>query len=477
MDSLIIQNLLKNSQYTKKVLCHIKSDYFENYSDRIIFKIIKNFINKYSVNKLPNATNLKLILSKSNKITEEQFTATVEKINEIDGLEFEDHDLAWLVDETEDFCKSKAMENAIVKSVDLLQEGDKQLNKIEELVRDALKVSFDNDLGIEFFNEDHIKDRFDRYNLKEQKFPCKINELNTAFNGGFEKKALSIFMGGTHSGKTQTMRSICKDMVENNFNCVYITFEMSDDKITQGIDANFLGVPINDISEMDKDKFTNSIKSIGKKSGKLWLKEWPTRGATTNMIKNYLDELYIKEKFVPDIVFVDYINIMNSDLYIGTQEHLRVKTISEELRGMGVELNVSVVTGTQTNRGGDNASDLSLREIADSFGLTGTADVIIGIISTPELREQQVLIYKVIKNRFGGVIDVKIPVKAENEYSRITNLKKDDNIDIQNSEESKEKMRMLENKFRGKKDNTDKKNNMKLGEDTENNDLDELFGE
>ena len=201
LDSLIIKNLLNNSAYTKKVLCHLKADYFENYSERTIFKIINNYINKYSVDKLPTPTVLKLILSKSNKITEEQFSSTVEKINEIEEMKFENHDLNWLVDETEEFCKSKAMENAIVKSVDLIQEGDKQLNKIQELVRDALRVSFDNDLGIEFFNEEHIIQRLKNYNLEEQKFPCKIDELNVAFNGGFEKKALTIFMGGTHSGK------------------------------------------------------------------------------------------------------------------------------------------------------------------------------------------------------------------------------------------------------------------------------------
>lgn len=475
MDKLILKNLLNNSEYVKKVLYHLKPEYFENYSERIIFKIFRNYINKYSIEKLPTATVLKLILSKSSKLTEEQFSQAVEKIDEIDNFENEEIDLKWLIDETEDFCKSKAMENAILKSVDLLQNDEKQLSKIQEMVSEALKVSFDNDLGINYFDEKHIIKRFKNYNLEVQKIPCHLSEMNIAFNGGFEKKSLSVFLGGTHSGKTQSMRSICKDMVEQNYNCVYITFEMSDEKITQGVDANFLNVPINDISDYDENKFKNGLISIAEKSGKLWLKEYPTRGASTNVIKNYIDDLYIKEKFIPDIIFIDYINIMNSDLYSGNQEHLRVKSISEELRGLSVDLNCAVITATQTNRGGDNASDLSLKEIADSFGLTGTADTIIGIISTPELRKQKILIYKIIKNRFGGVIDIKFPVKAETEYSRVSNLKKDEQITLRNSDESKEKMKNLHNKFLNKSLKERKKTNLIFDKDEKINEIDDLL--
>jgi len=351
-------------------------------------------------------------------------------------------------------------------------------SKIQELVRDALKVSFENDLGIEFFNEDHIDERIEYYNRDIFKLPCGIIELNNCFNGGFEEKSITFFMGGQHSGKTQTMRSICNDQIERGFDCAYITLEMSQEKISTGFEANILDVPINDVPDMDMKVLKEKLISHSKKGcGTLRVKEWATRGATPNSLRNYLDDLWVKTGFKPKVLFVDYINLLNSDLYDGNQEHLRIKSIAEELRGLAVDYNLCVITGTQTNRAGDNASDLSLREIADSYGLSGPADAIVAIISTPEMREQGILIYKIIKNRFGGVIDYKFPVKAETEYSRISNLKKDEMPNLINSEESKEKMKNLQDKFKYKKHEKKEKKKINLTVNNKNSisELDELM--
>lgn len=281
------------------------------------------------------------------------------------------------------------------------------------------------------------------------------------------------FANGFLNHNTQTMRSICKDMLELGIDCVYITLEMSEEKISQGIEANILDTPINDIPDGDMTVLKTKLSSHGKNKGKLWIKEWPTRGATTSSIRNYLDELKHKKEFEPKVVFVDYINILNSNLYEGSQEHLRVKSITEELRGLAVETKTAIITGTQTNRGGDNASDLSLKEIADSFGLTGTADAIVGIISTEELRQKGFLVYKLIKNRLGGVIDFKFPVRAESEYSRITNAKADEMPKLINSDESKGKMAALYEKFTRneltKNENINKNINKEIDELTEDN--------
>lgn len=450
LDQLILKNLIMNQQYVKKVLHYIKPEYFESNNDKIIFEIIKNYVKKYSSKVLPTTTVLKLQISKSSKLSEHQYSEIVEIINElekeIEKTKNEEYNLKYLVDETENFCKYKAMERAIVNSVDVISDK-KNLFKVSEMIKEALKVSFDADLGICFYNDTDIDKRILSYKQEIFKIPCKLKDLNAAFSGGVEEKTLTCFLGGTHSGKSLTKISICKDMIELGTDCVYITLEMSEENISQRIEANILDTPINDIPDSDMSRFKTNILSHGKNKGKVWIKEWPTRGASVASIRNYLDELKYKKNFEPKVIFVDYINLLNSDLYSGSQEHLRVKSITEELRGLAVETKTAIITATQTNRGGDNASDLTLKEIADSFGLTGTADAIIGIISTEELREKGVLIYKIIKNRFGGVVDFKFPVRVETEYSRITNAKQDEILKLANSVESKGKMAALYEKF------------------------------
>ena len=434
MELLILKNLMADLVYLKKVLPHLKKEYFESHSDKIIFRVIDNYIKKYSSQTLPTITVLKKSITDLTDISEHDFESIKERVKEISKeikkTKNEVEDFKWLIDQTEDFCQNKALELAIMDSVDILDKKEDK-NKIPELLKKALQVSFQDDLGICFFDEKDIEKRILSYQQKITKIPCKLTDLNAAFAGGIEEKTITVFLGGTHSGKTQVMRSMCKDMLELGSDCLYITLEMSEEKISQGIEANYLNIEINDICDSDLSNFAFDLKSK-KNKGNLWIKEYPTRGASTTTIRNYIEELRIKKEFVPKVVFVDYINLLNSDLYDGNQEHLRVKSIVEELRGLGVETKSAMVSGTQTNRGGDNASDLSLKEIADSFGLSGTADGIVGIISTEELRAKGILVFKIIKNRFGGLIDIKFSVRAETEYSRVSNIKSNEMTELSN---------------------------------------------
>lgn len=452
MEHILLEQLIENHKFSRKVIPYIDQSYFDEFEDRTIFRIIRAYVNRYY--KIPSYNVLRVALSKSDKFSEDQFDNIMERIKGIEEQTKENYNDDWLFDETEEWCKKQALENAIVNASDILQDDKKSNNTVFDLVKNALAVSFDTHMGIDFFNEKSIADRWKIYNAVTTKFATKLHKFNLVTGGGIEPKTLSCVMGDTGEGKTNCMASISADLVANGNNVLYITGEMSEEKISQKHEANWLNVEINDITDLKFDTFRGKINQLKQKAfGRLIIKEFPTGAFSTASIRAHIEELKIKKDFVPHVVVVDYVNLMRSDRYSEGNSYSIIKAIAEELRGLAVEYKIAILTGTQVNRGGANSTDISMTDVAESYGLPATCDFLWVIWSTDELKEANIQIWNPLKNRFTGIVNYKFGVNTEFAYGRTRDLSRGQSAEtiIENSPKTKKMMKKFHDKLKLKR--------------------------
>ena len=452
MEHIILEQLIENEKFSRKVIPYIDHNYFDEFEDKTIFRIIRAYANKY--HKIPNYNVVRVALTKSDKFSEDQFDIVMARVKEIEKQGKETYNDDWLFDETESWCKQQAIENAIGASVDILQDEKKPNTAVFDLVKNALAVNFDTHMGIDFFNEKSIAERWKAYNAVTTKLATRLYKLNLVTGGGFEPKTLSCVMGDTGEGKTNCMASISADLVANGHDVLYITGEMAEEKISQKHEANWLNVEINDITDLKFDVFRSKITSLKQKSyGRFMIKEFPTGAFSTATIRAYLEEMKIKKDFIPQIVVVDYINLMRSDRYSEGNSYTIVKAVAEELRGLAVEYKVAIVTGTQVNRGGAASTNISMTDVAESYGLPATCDFLWAIWSTDELKDAGIQIWNPLKNRFTGIVNFKFGVNTEFSYGRVSDLSKAQSADIviENSAKTKKMMKKFHDKMKLKR--------------------------
>jgi len=401
IEKTILSNLLFNEEYTRKVLPFIKDEYFRDHSDKLTFKLIQEYINKY--NALPSKEALNIDLQNKTNVSEETYK---QAINIIESLKCDkDTNSKWLTEQTEKFCQDQALFNAISKSIQLINGDTKQdISKgaIPELLSTALSVSFDTNIGHDLV--DDWEHRYDMYHTRETKIPFNLEYFNKITKGGLSKKTLNICLAGTGVGKSMFMCHCAAGNLLDGLNVLYITLEMAEEKIAERIDANLMNVAIDELSELPKDVYQKKIDKIKSKTvGKLIIKEYPTASAGANNFRYLLNELRLKKNFKPDIIYIDYLNICNSSrLKVGSNvnSYLYVKAIAEELRGLAVEMNLPIVSATQTNRTGYTNSDVGLEDTSESFGLPATADFMFAIITNEQLANLNQLLVKQLKNRY-----------------------------------------------------------------------------
>lgn len=400
IERTILSNLLLNEKYCRKVIPHLKDEYFSEKKYKALFHVIQNYIAKY--NHAPTIEAFKIDISSKEGIPESLYHDMIE---EIEYLKVDDNtDIQWLFDVSEEFCQEKAIYNAIMESISIIDDKKGNLLKgaIPKMLSDALGVSFDTSVGHDYI-EDANK-RFDFYHQKEEKIPFDLDYFNKITRGGLSKKSLNVILAGTGVGKSLFMCHAASACFMQGKNVLYITMEMAEEKIGERIDANLLDIPVTELETMPKSLYDKKMSKLKEKSiGKLIIEEYPTASAGAAHFRALLNELKSKKNFVPDIIFIDYLNIcMSSRIKPGsnTNSYTYVKAIAEELRGLAVEYNVPIVTATQTTRGGYNASDIDLTDTSESFGLPATADFMFALISTEELQEMNQIIVKQLKNRY-----------------------------------------------------------------------------
>jgi replicative DNA helicase len=401
IEKIVLKNLLRNENYTRKVLPFLKSEYFLSDEDRILFQTMHNFIIKY--NAQPTKDTLKVEIDSISNLTED----TVKKINDnLDLIEKDSSDtnIDWLVSSTEQFCQDKAIYNAIMKSIEIMNSPKGSLSKgsIPQLLSDALAISFDPNVGHDYFEE--TENRFDYYHRIEEKVPFDLEFFNKITKNGLSKKTLNIALAGTGVGKSLFMCHVAASCLNQGKNVLYITLELAEEEVAKRIDANLMNISFEDLLTLSKEMYLKKANSLkNKTNGKLIVKEYPTASASTIHFKALLNELNLKKSFKPDIIFVDYLNICcSARIKPGSNinSYTYIKSIAEELRGLAVECEVPLVSATQTTRSGFVSSDVGLEDTSESFGLPATADFMFALISTEELEALGQIMVKQLKNRY-----------------------------------------------------------------------------
>ena len=402
IENTILAHLVYDEEYGRKVIPFLKEDYFKDQQDRLIFQLITDYVNKY--NAFPSKEALAIDLSNKDGIGEEVFKQSKELIS---GLkEDKDTKIDWLLDQTEKFCQDKAIYNAIMESIGILDDGTGKTSKgsIPQILSDALAVSFDTHIGHDFLED--ASTRFEFYHAKEVRIPFDLEYFNKITKGGLPKKTLNIALAGTGVGKSMFMCHCAAANLVSGKNVLYITLEMAEERIAERIDANLLDIPIDELSIIPKDIYDKRVAKLRNKTqGKLIVKEYPTACAGSANFRHLLNELKIKKNFIPDIIYIDYLNIcMSSRIKHGANvnSYTLIKAIAEELRGLAIEFDVPIVSATQTTRGGYSSSDVGLEDTSESFGLPATADFMFALVKPSEKLEQlsQIMV-KQLKNRYG----------------------------------------------------------------------------
>lgn len=398
IEDAIFSNLIYNEHYLRKVLPFLKPEYFQYRTDKVLFELIDQYVEKY--NNTPTKTALDVELGNYVGLSEEENKQLKAKL---DTLKHDEVDVDWLLDQTEKFCQDKSVYNAIMDSIQIL-DGKSKMDKgaIPQILSDALAVSFDTHIGHDFI--DDYEKRYEFYHVTEQRIPFDLDYFNQITKGGLPTKTLNIALAGTGVGKSLFMCHCAASNLLNNLNVLYITLEMSEEKIAERIDANLLNEPLDTLSLLPKDVYEKKIQRVkGKTKGKLIVKEYPTASAGAAHFRHLLNELKIKKAFAPDIIYIDYLNIcMSSRLKYGSNvnSYSYIKSIAEELRGLAVEAGVPIVSATQTTRAGFTSTDLGLEDTSESFGLPATADFMFALISTDELQGLGQIMVKQLKNRY-----------------------------------------------------------------------------
>jgi replicative DNA helicase len=399
MEKVILQSLINNEEYLRKVIPFLKPEYFLDVNDKTVFKKIVEFVDEY--NSAPNKDALIISLQNDKGLTEEQYKDTVSIVQ---GLDPTEHNMDWLYNETEKFCKDKAVYSAILNSISILDGRDKSKSKdgIPALLQEALGVCFDNKVGHDYI--ENADQRFDFYHKKETRIPFDLDYFNKITNGGLPTKTLNVVLAGTGVGKSLFMCHVASSVLAQGKSVLYITLEMAEERIAERIDANLMNITLDQLKDLPKTLFSNRIEKIKEKTrGKLIIKEYPTTGAHTGHFKALLNELQLKRQFKPDMIIIDYLNICASSRFksgANINSYTLVKSIAEELRGLAVEENVPILSATQTTRTGYGNTDVELTDTSESFGLPATVDFMFALISTEDLEQLNQIMVKQLKNRY-----------------------------------------------------------------------------
>ena len=399
IETIILKSLTNNEVFLRKALPHIKKEYFEK-QHQAVYDIFLKFVTKY--NKLPTPAILEIEFKESEYTNRPIANDTLTLIRELSNDN--DVELDWLIESTEKWCKDRAVYLALMESISIVDGNtDKAEGAIPDILTKALSVTFDTNVGHDYF--ENVEERYDFYHLKEDKIPFNIELLNTITKGGVPRKSLNIILAGTGVGKSLAMCHFAADALSQGRNVLYITLEMAEEKIAERIDANLFDVDIATLTDLSKDAFINKAHIANQKThGKLIIKEYPTAVAHVGHFRSLLNELKMKKKFVPEVIYIDYLNICSSSRIKGLggsiNTYSMIKAIAEEIRGLAVEYNVPIWSATQVTRSGFGNSDVEITDTSESFGLPATADLMIALISTEQLEGMNQVMIKQLKNRY-----------------------------------------------------------------------------
>ena len=400
LEQTILKNLVQNEPFTRKVIPFLKEEYFSESDEKTVFNEVVSYFDKYT--KPPTVEALLINLDNNSSLNDAVLSQAKTIVDSI-SKDSEDTPTDWLVEETEKWCQDRAIYIAVMDSIEVIdKKSQRSTGEIPDLLKEALSVSFDTNIGHDFI--ENSDERFEFYHTEEEKLPFDLEYFNKVTKGGLPNKTLNICLAGTGVGKSLFMCHMASANLLMNKNVLYITLEMSEERIAERIDANTLNIPMSDLPDLSKKQFDTKIDKIRQKTkGKLIVKEYPTASAHVGHFRHLLQELNIKKDFKPDMIYIDYLNICSSARVkpgSGANSYTLVKSIAEELRGLAVEFDVPIMSATQTTRAGYGSTDVELTDTSESFGLPATADFMFALITSEELEELDQMVVKQLKNRY-----------------------------------------------------------------------------
>jgi len=399
IEKSILSNLIHNEEYCRKVVPHLKTEYFSDRKEAVIAQQLIKFFVDY--NKPASAEILAIEVGNRKDLGDKEIPEFESYINELTSKET---NVDWLLGETEKFCRDKAVYNAILHSIKIIDGGDKVHTKdsIPSILSDALAVSFDNHVGHDYIED--YDERYDFYHRLEEKIPFDLDLFNKITKGGLSKKTLNVVLAGTGVGKSLFMCHVAASTLMQGKNVLYITMEMAEERIAERVDVNLMNISMDELKIIDRELYQKRFSKVSTKTqGKLIVKEYPTAGAHAGHFKALLEELKQKKKFTPDMVIIDYLNICSSSRMkqgANVNSYTYIKSIAEELRGLAVEYAVPILSATQTTRSGFANTDVELTDTSESFGLPATVDFMFALISSDELQNLNQILVKQLKNRY-----------------------------------------------------------------------------
>jgi archaellum biogenesis ATPase FlaH len=380
-------------------------------------------VEKY--NSLPTKSSIEIEIDNRRDLNEQDVKTVLSVVKSLE--KDENANFEWLVETTEKFCKDKAVYNAIVEGIQIIDGKDKErdIDSLPNILSDALAVGFDNSVGHDYLLDSD--ERFDFYHTVEEKIPFDLEFFNRITKGGLPPKTLNIALAGTGVGKSLFMCHMAANCMNQGKNVLYITLEMAEERIAERIDANLMNISMEDLHDLPKSMYVTKIGRIKKDTnGQLIIKEYPTASAHTGHFRGLVKELAIKKSFKPDIIFVDYLNICASSRFKGStsvNSYMYIKSIAEELRGLAVETNLPIMSATQTTRSGFISTDIGLEDTSESFGLPATADLMFALISNEELDGLNQIAVKQLKNRYNDpTINKRFVIGIDRAKMRLNNL-------------------------------------------------------
>ena len=452
---VLLEALLFREDFYKKVIPFIKTEYFHRKPVQMVYTCIHDFVMRY--NACPSKDAMSICLEKHKGVSQTEYDQCIEMLNDFNKKSAEEHNLDWLVTETENFCKEKALYNGIMESIQIMdgKSKDKIRTAIPSILSDALAVSFDTNIGHDYLEDSEA--RYEFYHKTEKRIPFDLEFFNTITNGGTPTKTLNIVMAGTGVGKSLFLCHHAANCLNQGMNVLYITCEMAEERIAERIDANLLDITLDSLRELPKEAYDKKIANLKQNAkGKLIIKEYPTATANVNHFRVLLDELNLKKKFKPDMIVIDYLNICASSRMkpgANVNSYTFIKAIAEELRGLATERGVPIWSATQVNRIGFASTDIGLEDTSESFGLPATADFMFALISTEKLDEMNQIMVKQLKNRYNDTaINRKFIVGINRAKMKLFDVEQPQLADANQEQETEEQEEVKFTSKFGKKD-------------------------
>ena len=374
--------------------------YFEDHTHQVIISEILNYFTEY--NKTITKDILEIEVMGRKDLTQNDAKALPRYIASIEPAQ---DNVEWLLHETEKFYQKRAVYLAILDSIHIIDGKDTKRSEdaIPSMLQDALAVTFDMQVGHDYLEDSDS--RYDFYHTKEEGIPFDLELFNKITGGvGLRRKTLTCVAARTGGGKSIFMCHTAAAALMQGNNVLYISMEMSEERIAERIDANLFNTAIQDLRDLPRDIFNTRVTKVKNKTqGRLIVKEYPTSSAHAGHFRALIEELKAKKGFTPDLICIDYLNICASQRVRNAManSYTIMKSIAEELRALGVEYNVPILTATQLNRGGIDSTDVDMTDTSESMGIVHALDMYFALIRTDELDELNQVLVKQLKNRYG----------------------------------------------------------------------------